>query len=61
MDLDQIPQNVASDQGLHCLLPIQQYLTHQQVVKGICSNFRTSMIRHSNSLGKYGNYYLFLI
>ena len=33
VDPDQMPQNVASDQGLHCLVLIKQ----QQVVKRTCS------------------------
>ena len=28
VDPDQTPQNAASDQGLHCLPYIQQYVTH---------------------------------
>ena len=32
VDPDQTPQNAASDQGLHCLPYIQQYIrTHQAV------------------------------
>ena len=28
VDLDQTPQNAASDQGLHCLQLIQRYFRH---------------------------------
>ena len=40
VDPDQMPQNVASDQGLHCLLCIQQFS-----VKLTCWKFLTSIIR----------------
>ena len=30
MDKDQLPENMASDQALHCLPFIQQLLSHQQ-------------------------------
>ena len=33
---DQMPQNVASDQSLHCLLLNQQFYTQLQVVKWAC-------------------------
>ena len=33
VDLDQLPQNALSDQGLDCLLLTQQFQAHQQVVK----------------------------
>ena len=44
LEPDQMPQNVASDQGLHCL-PLIHTLDYQQVVKLTISNFRTSMVR----------------
>ena len=33
-----------SDQGLHCLLFIQPFYTHKQVVKYICSNLRQILL-----------------
>ena len=36
IDLDQTPQNAASDQGLHCLPLAKQFYTHSQVVKWTC-------------------------
>ena len=34
-----MPQDVASDQGLHCLALIQQILDNQQVVNWVCTKF----------------------
>ena len=45
VDPDQMLQNAASDQGLHCLPHIQQYFRHIEVVNCTSSNFRTSMVR----------------
>ena len=36
VDPDQMPQNAASDQGLHCLPLSQQFYTHSKVVKWTC-------------------------
>ena len=44
-DSDQMPQNVASDQGLHFLLLIHQLKDNSTGSKMDCSNLRTSMVR----------------
>ena len=54
VDPDQTPQKAASDQGLHCLPLIQQFKTHQQVVKWICLIIKENMARCPNIWGKYG-------
>ena len=33
---DRMPQNAASDQGLHCLQFVQQCYTHSQEIKWTC-------------------------
>ena len=43
-DQDQMLQNAASDQGLHCLTHSAIFQIHQQVVKWTISSFRTSMV-----------------
>ena len=45
VDPDQTPRSAASDLGLHCLLFIQQFATHQFVIKWTCSKFRASILR----------------
>ena len=45
VDLDQMPQNAASDLGLHCLPLIQQILDTSTVVKWACSNLRIRMVK----------------
>ena len=43
VDPDQMPQNAASDQGLHCLPYIQQYYSHIKWILGwTISNFNPS-------------------
>ena len=44
VDLDQTPQNVASDQILHVLLLIKYCLCNKQVVKWNFLSFRTIMV-----------------
>ena len=45
VDPDRMPENPASDQGLHYLSFTKQFLRHQQGVNGYISNFRTSTVR----------------
>ena len=45
VDPDQMPQNAASDQGLHCLPLIQYFMPHQQIVNGLGYKFRKDMLR----------------
>ena len=44
VDPDQMLQNAASDQGLHCLSLIHKCFTQQQVVTWTCSDFRTCTV-----------------
>ena len=44
VDPDQMPQNVASDQGLQCL-PLIQHILETGSKRLFFSNFRTSMVR----------------
>ena len=56
VDSDQMMQNLASDQGLHCLSFIQQFLqAHQQVVKFICSNFVLFVLRFYGPVNPMGS------
>ena len=43
VDLDQTPQNAASDKGIHCLALIQKVLEH---MNRYVKNMRTSMVRN---------------
>ena len=54
---DEMPQNVASHQGLHCLPPIQQFLDTTLGSK-LYLNFRISMVR---SWGVDSNTWLVLV
>ena len=52
VDPDQTIQNVASDQVLHCLPLIQQFLDISAFCNMNCSKIRTSMVRNLyHSLG----------
>ena len=53
-----MPQNVASDQGLHCLHSSSKIKTHQHLVQWTSSQLRTSKnFRCPNTYGKYSRYY----
>ena len=43
---DEMPQNVASHQGLHCLPLIQKFIDTTSCRNCTCSKFRTSIVRN---------------
>ena len=50
VDLDQIPQDESSNQGLHCLHTAKFLDTSTGSIMN-CSNFRTTMVKVAQYLG----------
>ena len=61
VDPDQMPQNVASDLGLHCLPFIQQLLDTSAVSKMDLFKLKFSMVRYWNTEGSYSNISIFFV